>query len=76
MKKLIFTFTAAVLAIGVSAQEHYYTDSKNSEMLHIGKPRTAQRTNIDIPQVNGYNVYKADLHTHTIFSDAQVSMPL
>ena len=25
-----------------------------------------------IPQVNGYNVYKADLHTHTVFSDGQV----
>ena len=26
---------------------------------------------LHIPQVNGYNVYKADLHTHTIFSDGQ-----
>ena len=25
-----------------------------------------------LPVVNGYNVYKADLHTHTIYSDGQV----
>jgi predicted metal-dependent phosphoesterase TrpH len=75
MKKLIFTLTAAVLAIGASAQ-HYYTDANNSEMLHIGKPRTAQRTNIDIPQVNGYNVYKADLHTHSIYSDGHASLTM
>ena len=26
-----------------------------------------------LPQVNGYNVYKADLHTHSIFSDGSVA---
>ena len=31
------------------------------------------RTNIVIPQVNGYNVYKAELHCHTIYSDGQVT---
>ena len=75
MKKLIFTIAASVLALGASAQ-HYYTDATNSEMLHIGEPRTAQRVNFVVPQIKGYNVYKADLHTHTIFSDAQVSIPL
>ncbi len=74
MKKLLFTIVASVLALGASAQ-HYYTDAKNSEMLHIGKPRTAQRVNFVVPQVNGYNVYKADLHTHAIFSDGHVSIP-
>lgn len=31
------------------------------------------RTEIIIPQVNGMNVYKADLHIHTIFSDGGVA---
>lgn len=31
------------------------------------------RTHITIPQVNGMNVYKADLHIHTIFSDGEVT---
>lgn len=73
MKKLIFTLAAAAVALTSSAQ-HYYTNANNPEMLHIGTPRTQQRTNIVIPQINGYNVYKADLHTHTIYSDAHVSM--
>ena len=30
-------------------------------------------TEIIIPQVNGMNVYKADLHVHTIFSDGGVT---
>lgn len=75
MKKLLFTIAASVVALGASAQ-HYYTDAKNPEMLHISEPRTSQRVNFVVPQIKGYNVYKADLHTHTIFSDAQVSMPL
>ena len=73
MKKLIFALAAAAVALTSSAQ-HYYTNANNPEMLHIGTPRTQQRTNIVIPQINGYNVYKADLHTHTIYSDAHVSM--
>ena len=73
MKRFILTLAAVVVAMGASAQ-HYYTDDNNPEMLHIGTPRTQQRTNIVIPQINGYNVYKADLHTHTIYSDAHVSM--
>ena len=31
------------------------------------------RTEIIIPQVNGMNAYKADLHVHTIFSDGGVT---
>lgn len=31
------------------------------------------RKNIVLPQVNGYNCYKADLHCHTIYSDGQVT---
>ena len=34
---------------------------------------TARRTEIYFPQVNGYNIYKADLHTHTFYSDGHVS---
>ena len=31
------------------------------------------RTEIIIPQVNGFNCYKADLHVHTIYSDGEVT---
>ena len=32
-----------------------------------------RRIEIILPQVNGLNVYKADLHTHSIYSDAQLT---
>lgn len=72
MKKLILTLAASVLALGASAQ--YYVDATNPDILHIGEPRTQQRAVFHVPQINGYNVYKADLHTHTIFSDGQTTM--
>ena len=72
MKK-IFVFVAFAVLGTVSAQaQSYYQDSKNSEMLrHADRHETCRREMV-LPQVNGYNVYKADLHTHTIFSDGQV----
>lgn len=32
-----------------------------------------RRTEIILPKVNGLNVYKADLHTHSIYSDANLT---
>ena len=31
------------------------------------------RTEIILPQVNGYNIYKADFHCHTIYSDGEIT---
>ena len=72
MKRLILSLVASVVALGASAQ--YYPNKINPDILHITEPRTQQRTEFVVPQVNGYNVYKADLHTHTIFSDAQMTI--
>ena len=72
MKRLISTIATTLLALGASAQ--YYQNKTNPDILHITEPRTQQRVNFEIPQVNGYNVYKADLHTHTIFSDAHTTI--
>lgn len=38
--------------------------------------QTGSRTEIVLPQVNGYNLYKADLHTHTIYSDGEMAPEL
>ena len=35
--------------------------------------RGKHRQEITIPQIAGYNVYKADLHTHTIYSDGAIT---
>ena len=61
-----------VLAFSASAQ------IKESVLRH--KPGVigdkGVRSEIYIPQVMGYNVYKADLHTHTIYSDGDMTPAL
>ena len=66
---------AAVMAstLALNAQS-YYQNNKNSEILHHSERGEAFRKEIILPQVNGYNVYKADLHTHTIHSDADATV--
>ena len=72
MKKS-FAFIIALIA-GFSVSAQYYQDAANKEMLHIRQPRTASRSEFSAPSVDGYTAYKADLHTHTIFSDGHLSM--
>ena len=63
-----------MLSMGMAAHaQYYYQDSKNSEMLRHAERHEPCRKEITLPKkVNGYNVYKADLHSHTVFSDGQV----
>ena len=53
---------------GLKAQ-FYYQDATNADMLRHARQTSAQRREIILPEVNGYTAYKADLHTHTIYSD-------
>ena len=69
--KRITTFFTLLLTVAAGAQT-YYQDHKNSEMLRHAERREPCRKEIILPQVNGYNVYKADLHTHSVFSDGFV----
>lgn len=63
----------AMLLLSTSAgAQHYYQDAKNTEMLRHSYGEENARKEIILPQVNGYNVYKADLHTHSLFSDGKV----
>lgn len=70
--KRVFTFLAFALTAATAGAQTYYQDSHNSEMLRHAERREPCRKEIILPQVNGYNVYKADLHTHTVFSDGSV----
>ena len=72
MKRLTLFFVALSATLSLSAQ--YYQDAVNKDMLHIRQPRTLQRVEIDLPVVDGYTPYKADLHNHTIFSDGHLTM--
>ena len=68
MKKLLIL--AAAIAFGVPASAQiYYQDATNVDMIRHTLRHEPQRREIILPKVNGYNVYKADLHTHSIFSD-------
>ena len=68
MKKLLI-FCAALTATCTATGQHYYSDSANPDITrHTGRI-AAQRAEFILPEVNGYNVYKADLHTHSVYSD-------
>ena len=62
----------ALAAVALNAQPHYKMSS-NPDVLRPDGDAFPSRINIVLPQVNGYNVYKADLHIHTIYSDGHVS---
>jgi len=61
----------AIMALPAISQT-YYVDSKNPCILRHAEIEDLHRTEIFLPKVNGYNVYKADLHTHTLYSDGSV----
>ena len=74
MIKKIVVFLSLVLTVAIPAgAQYHYQDSKNVEMLRHSEYHTPVRTEIYIPQVCGYNVYKSDLHTHSVYSDGQVT---
>lgn len=70
LMKKIFSFSCLVMALPAMAQS-FHENGENSSILSF--PTVDTRTEIIIPQVDGYNVIKADLHTHTIYSDGSVT---
>ena len=65
MKKLLFALLAL---LPISAFAQY-----NPETLRTAVAQPAQRVEFVLPVVNGYNIYKADLHTHSIYSDGETT---
>ena len=45
---------------------------KNPDLRYLAK-RPVLRAEMILPQVKGYNIYKADLHIHTVYSDGSIS---
>lgn len=73
MKKILFTLAALMSALCAQAQ-YTYPDASNPDVLRVTRRVSNDtRREIAIPNVNGYTVYKADLHTHTMFSDGRVT---
>lgn len=73
MKRLFLLAAACLVAAGASAQTTFYQDNRNVDMLRVAAPREPLRNEFVLPKVNGYKVLKADLHTHTIYSDGTVT---
>lgn len=71
MKKIYFILTLFLLGTTAFAQS-YVQDKCNTEMLRHAEYHEPARKEIILPKVNGYNIYKADLHTHSVFSDGSV----
>ena len=74
MKKSLFlAIPMLAFAFSASAQGYYYQDGINPGILHHTMNDERQRNEIIIPNVKGFNVYKADLHVHTYYSDGHAS---
>ena len=65
MKKLIVSVLALV---PLCATAQY-----NPETLRTAVAQPAERVEFILPVVNGYNIYKVDLHTHSIYSDGETT---
>ena len=73
MMKRFLLIAGLIWSSSVINAQTYYTDAVNPEIYRPAEVLHSSRKEIILPQVNGYNIYKADLHTHTIFSDGQVN---
>lgn len=59
--------------MGASAQSIYYLDKTNVDMLRHTTRHEVLRNEFVLPNVNGFKVLKCDLHSHTIYSDGNVT---
>ena len=76
MKRVLISLVLMSFATMASAQL-YYEDAANSQMLRHSAYHSESRKEITLPKhLDGYNVYKADLHTHTVYSDGSVTPQL
>ena len=60
------------MSLSLLAQNGPAVISSNKHKIVFGE-NTKARAELFLPQVNDYTIYKADLHTHTIYSDAHLS---
>ena len=71
MKKMRILLVASAIFAFVASAVAQKIKNEVTMPIHTGK----HRQEIILPQVMGYNIYKADLHTHTIYSDGSVTAP-
>lgn len=75
MKKTIITLLILLVALPTAVLAQDLSKVPHARRMY-NLVNNLNRTEIVTPQVNGYNVYKADLHIHTLFSDGEVTPSL
>lgn len=75
MKRTILA-SAAVLFSATLLAQSYHQDCINPDIIRNSSRVPVARNEFVIPDVNGLHVYKADLHIHTVYSDADVTPEL
>ena len=73
MKKIVLFAAALATLTTATAQSIYYQDKSNKDMIRHTLRNEVLRNEIILPKVNGYQVLKSDLHTHTVYSDGNVT---
>ena len=73
MKRSTTFIMLAASILTASAQSIYYQDATNVDMARHTLRREVLRQEFVLPEVNGFKVYKADLHSHSIYSDGNVT---
>ena len=72
MKKLFLILAVAAFAVSSAMAQAVHTPSIGKTGIRLYN-QPAHRTEIILPQVKGYNIYKGDFHVHTIYSDGEVT---
>lgn len=69
MRSMLFT----VVMVALFACHSYSASAQLDAVRKVFNKSGNRRNEIVVPKVGKYNVYKADLHTHTIYSDGDVT---
>lgn len=72
MKRIVLIVMGVIATLSLSAQNGPAQIPSHKHKIVFGE-NTKTRAELHLPKVNGYTIYKADLHTHTIYSDAQLT---
>jgi len=73
MKFRLIATTAVLLAGFTSSAQPSEWNVQYIKHREYGAPTAYNPRKIDIPDIDGYTTLKVDLHTHTVFSDGDVS---
>ena len=71
MKRLFLILASALFVADASAQV-VETPVMGKTGIRLYN-KAVDRTEIILPEIKGYNAYKADFHVHTIYSDGEVT---